>query len=208
MYIIDMSKVEPGLSMNQTDVQRRVHVYIPPRMGVLWWVCGRGEHAKNRPRTGRVGMKTKLNKETTRLLIEGFELGMTNKLAAQYAGITEACFYMWRKKADAGSRRHVVLFESLKRAEAKHAAHALAVIRRAANEGTWSAAAWLLERRHAFRRDAPPVQQAATMEVKETETIDPTTKEGREAIVSTISELPEEMILAALNRRSSTALAK
>ena len=48
MYIMDMCKVEPGLSMNQTDVHPDVHVYIPPRMGVLWWVCERGEHAKNR----------------------------------------------------------------------------------------------------------------------------------------------------------------
>lgn len=168
------------------------------------WVCYggfvEGENMPGRPR--------RLTPTVKKRLIEGIGLGMTNKLATQYAGISEACFYKWRDRANDGDKELIELFKSLKRAEAKHAGHALAVIKKAANEGTWSAAAWLLERRHAFRRDAPPVQPAATMEVKETETIDPTTKAGREAIVSTISELPEEIILAALNRRSSTALAK
>jgi hypothetical protein len=32
--------------------------------------------------------------------------------------------------------------------------------------------------------------------------VDPTTEEGREAIISHVADLPEELILAALNRRS------
>ena len=146
------------------------------------------------------GSLAKLNEETKGRLIEGIRLGMTNKLAAQYAGISEQCFYQWRDKAKAGSPEHLELFEHLKRAEAQSAAHALAVIKKAAQEGTWSAAAWLLERRHKYRRDAPPQEQAE--EINTTELVDPTTEEGRAAIVAHVAELPEELILAALNRRA------
>lgn len=146
------------------------------------------------------GSLAKLNEETKGRLIEGIRLGMTNKLAAQYAGIAESTFYLWRDRARAGEPEYLELMESLKRAEAQSAAHALAVIKKAAQEGTWSAAAWLLERRHKYRRDAPPQEQAE--EISTTELVDPTTEEGRAAIVAHVAELPEELILAALNRRA------
>ena len=141
----------------------------------------------------------KLNAETKARLEEGIRLGMTNKLAAQYAGISEQCFYQWRDKAKAGSQEHLELFESLKRAEAASAAHALAAIKRAAQEGTWTAAAWLLERRHQYRREAVHVEPD---NIDTTELVDPTTAEGREAIVAHVAELPEDLIIAALNRRA------
>ena len=53
------------------------------------------------------GSLAKLNEETKGRLIEGIRLGMTNKLAAQYAGISEACFYKWRDGANAGSQKFV-----------------------------------------------------------------------------------------------------
>jgi len=138
----------------------------------------------------------KLNKETKARLVEGIKLGMTNKLAAQYAGISEQCFYQWRDKAKAGNPEHVELFESLKGAEAQSAAHSLAVIKKAAQDGTWTAAAWMLERRHNFRREAvhEPV------EVDTSELVDPNTAEGRAAIIAHVAELPDDIILAALNR--------
>jgi transposase-like protein len=138
----------------------------------------------------------KLNADTKARLVEGIKLGMTNKLAAQYAGISEQCFYQWRDKAKAGNPEHVELFESLKRAEAQSAAHSLAVIKKAAQDGTWTAAAWMLERRHNFRREAvhEPV------EVDTSELVDPNTAEGRAAIIAHVAELPDDIILAALNR--------
>ena len=139
---------------------------------------------------------SKLNKDTKARLVEGIQLGMTNKLAAQYAGISEQCFYQWRDKAKAGNPEHVELFESLKRAEAQSAAHSLAVIKKAAQDGTWTAAAWMLERRHNFRRD-PVVEVEA---VDTSELVDPNTAEGRAAIIAHVAELPDDIILAALNR--------
>ena len=144
----------------------------------------------------------KLNEETKARLIEGIRLGMTNKLAAQYAGIAESTFYLWREKARDGEPEYIELLESLKRAEAQSAAHALAVIKKAAQNGTWSAAAWLLERRHQYKRDAQVTPEPE--EINTTELVDPTTEDGREAIVAHVAELPEELIIAALNRRAVT----
>mgnify|MGYP003644599109 FL=1 len=138
----------------------------------------------------------KLNADTKARLIEGIKLGMTNKLAAQYAGIAISTFYLWREKANAGEPLYMDLMDSLKRAEAQSAAHSLAVIKKAAQDGTWTAAAWMLERRHNFRRD-PVVEVEA---VDTSELVDPNTAEGRAAIIAHVAELPDDIILAALNR--------
>jgi transposase len=141
----------------------------------------------------------KLTPETTARLVEGIRLGLTNKLAAQYAGIGESTFYLWMQQAREGDPSKLELLESLKKAEAQSAALALATIKRAAQDGTWTAAAWLLERRHGFKRDQPEVPED---EIQVQELVDPNSAEGREAIVNHIAELPEEIILAALNRRA------
>ena len=139
----------------------------------------------------------KLTPETKARLIEAIKLGMTNKLAAQYAGIAISTFYLWREKANAGDPLYMDLMDSLKRAEAQSAAHSLAVIKKAAQDGTWTAAAWMLERRHNFRKEAvhEPIQAVDTSEL-----VDPTTAEGRAAIIAHVAELPDDIILAALNR--------
>ena len=139
----------------------------------------------------------KLTPETKARLIEAIKLGMTNKLAAQYAGIAISTFYLWREKASAGDPLYMDLMDSLKRAEAQSAAHSLAVIKKAAQDGTWTAAAWMLERRHNFRKEAvhEPIQAVDTSEL-----VDPTTAEGRAAIIAHVAELPDDIILAALNR--------
>lgn len=142
----------------------------------------------------------KLNAETKARLVEGIKLGMTNKLAAQYAGVSESTFYAWRQKGRAGEPEYLELLESIKRAEAQSAAHCLAVIKKAAQEGNWTSAAWLLERRHGFRKEQAELTEP---EVEHTDDlVDPSTEEGREAIISHVAELPEDLILAALNRRA------
>ena len=137
--------------------------------------------------------------ETRLKLVEAFKLGMTKKLAAAYAGIGESTLHLWIAQAKDGDQAKLELLEALKRAEAQSAAHALATIKRAAQDGTWTAAAWLLERRHQYRREVVLDETEADHD----ELVDPNTSEGREAIVSNIAELPEELILAALNRRNA-----
>ena len=142
----------------------------------------------------------KLNDETKSRLGQAIKLGMTNKLAAQYAGVSESTFYSWRQRGVAGDPEYLELLESLKRAEAESAAHCLAVIKKSAQEGNWTSAAWLLERRHGFRKEQVEMQEP---EVEHQEQlVDPHTAEGREAIISHVAELPEDLILAALNRRN------
>ena len=139
---------------------------------------------------------SKLKPEIKKRLVEGIRLGLTNKLAAAYAGISESTFYLWMQQAREGDQEKIELSESLKKAEAQSAAHSLAVIKKAAQDGTWTAAAWMLERRHNFRRDA--VEEPELVDT--TELVDPTTAEGRAAIIAHVAELPDDIILAALNR--------
>jgi hypothetical protein len=68
-------------------------------------------------------------------------MGATHRLACAYAGVSEPTFYTWLKAKPEFS-------ESIKRAEGAAAVSALQTIATAANNGTWQAAAWLLERRY------------------------------------------------------------
>ncbi len=142
---------------------------------------------------------SKLTPEVTSRLVEGIRLGLTNKLAAAYAGIGESTYYLWLQQGRDGDPAKLELLESLKKAEAQSAAQALATIKRAAMDGNWTSAAWLLERRHGYRREQA---LEADEDVQVQELVDPNSTEGREAIVTHIAELPEEIILAALNRRA------
>jgi AcrR family transcriptional regulator len=74
-------------------------------------------------------------------LVDAVALGATNELACYYAGISHETFYQWlRNKPD--------FFEAIKEAEARGAVSRLAKIEKAASDGNWQAAAWLLERRY------------------------------------------------------------
>ena len=70
---------------------------------------------------------------------------MTYKLAAQYAGMGESTLWDWLGK-DPG------FLEACKDAEGQNAAQALACIIKAAQNGNWTAGAWLLERRHGYTK--------------------------------------------------------
>lgn len=84
---------------------------------------------------------------------EGIRLGLTHALAAQYAGIEPRSFYRWMKRgAQEEDGIYREFHDAVKAAEAKGAAHALAAILKSANEGQWTAAAWMLERRHGYVR--------------------------------------------------------
>lgn len=145
------------------------------------------------------GRRSLLTKETTDRFCEAVRLGMTYKLASQYAGISDMTFYSWKRKADAGSAKHVKFLKTVKTAESHGAAKCLAVIERAAEEGSWQAAAWILERRHKYIRETvaveAPIEDVAEM-------VDPNSKSGREAILEELAKLPQDLIVDALNRRT------
>jgi hypothetical protein len=84
----------------------------------------------------------KYTPERIKRLTEAISLGSTRKLAAQYAGIDEDTLRAWEK-------RYPEFKASLREAEGRAVVGWLAKIEKAANDGTWQAAAWKLERLHA-----------------------------------------------------------
>ncbi len=98
------------------------------------------------------GRPSLLTKERRKRICEGIQLGMTYKLAAQYAGISEATLYGWLKRGRSkDGAQYVTLFDAVKEAESKHAALALGSIVKASRD-SWQAGAWLLERRHGYNK--------------------------------------------------------
>lgn len=89
----------------------------------------------------KVGRRTKYTPETVAKLTQAIRLGMTHLLACQYAGISHDTFYTWMNK-------HPEFSDAIKEAEGEGAVELLAIIKKQAREGTWQAAAWILERRH------------------------------------------------------------
>ena len=132
--------------------------------------------------------RSKCTPETIAKIEQGIGLGMTYKLAAQYAGICESTFYQWLKAAESGDSSKVEFMEAVNRAESRGAAAALACIAQAAKNGTWQAGAWLLERRYAYKRESIMKHADARAEQQKVAAVDPTTQEGRETIIEQISE--------------------
>ena len=129
---------------------------------------------------------------------------MTHELAAQYGGIGHDSLYRWLKlaKDPAAPKCYADFSEAIKAAEADNAARCLLVIDAAASDGSWQAAAWMLERRHRYVK-----QQAIQIESyrePEMEVVDPTAADGRAMVIEHVSQLPEDLIIAALNLKNAS----
>ena len=111
------------------------------------------------------GRPSLMDEAITRQLEQVFNGGSTVRDACAYVGISEATYYHWMKigraahEGRARDKDHLYLphkvedrapylefFERIKRARAVMRVEAIAIIRTAAQEGHWQAAAWLLER--------------------------------------------------------------
>lgn len=106
-----------------------------------------------------VGRPTKRTPEREQRLLEALRAGNTRKAACHYAGIGEETFARWLRIGDFG--------DSVKKAEADAEVRHVANIARAAQEGTWQASAWWLERRRSddyARRDKVEVTVRQTAE--------------------------------------------
>lgn len=129
---------------------------------------------------------------------------MTYALAAQYAGIHEKTLYAWFNRANEPNADSCFrkFHDAVKAAEADNAANCLDCINGSALDGSWQAAAWLLERRHKYIR--PNVVQLETRTETEMEMVDPSAEDGRDIVIRHVSELPEDLILAALNLKTAS----
>ena len=96
---------------------------------------------------------TKLTTELTERICLAIRLGNYAKVAAEMAGIGETTFYRWLEMAEKPNARkdYREFRESIKRAEAEAEVSRVARIVQAADNGTWQAAAWYLERKHGER---------------------------------------------------------
>jgi hypothetical protein len=99
--------------------------------------------------------RSKRTPENRAKIIQGLKLGMTYKLAAQYAGMSTQTLWDWISKDPDFS-------DACKDAEGHNAAQALATIIKAAREGNWTAGAWLLERRHGYTK-TEKIEHAGTV---------------------------------------------
>lgn len=87
----------------------------------------------------RTGRTTKRTPEREQALLNALRLGNTRTAAAAYAEVHRDTFYAWM--ADP------TFSDAVEKAEADAEARFVAQIVQAAKDGTWTAAAWWLERR-------------------------------------------------------------
>jgi len=112
---------------------------------------------------------------------------MTKKLAAQYSGVNVSTYWKWLKMK---GQPYDDLREAVQEAEAAGAASLLAKIHKAANDGTWSAAAWMLERVYHYNKNRPIEMAPAVQKVKKVE-------EDREAYLTRKLEEAEDAVATA-----------
>lgn len=111
-----------------------------------------------------MGRPTKLTDEIQQKILQALAAGNYQDTAAAYAGISTSTFYNWlergkteRIRVAAGEKPKkteeifVEFVDAIESARAQAEVRSVALIQKAANDGTWQAAAWYLERSHPQR---------------------------------------------------------
>lgn len=110
-------------------------------------------------------------------VIEALRLGASRAGAASCAGIAPSTLHEWFRRGRAGEQPFADLWDRVQTEQRAWEVEALRRIHDAATKGTWTAAAWLLERRlprlyarqmsdAAVHREAVKLMQAAVTEAK------------------------------------------
>ena len=95
---------------------------------------------------------SKLTPEMQDKICNNIMLGLKYEQAALAAGICDRTLYNWKEQGQkAKSGKYFQFLQALKKAEAEGEGLLIARIQKEAKEGTWQAAAWILERRHPDR---------------------------------------------------------
>ena len=112
------------------------------------------------------GRPTDLTPQAQAKIVLAIVGGNDNKVAAAHAGIGESTFYAWldrgrkelarlaassRAKPKASETPFVEFLEAIQKAQADAETRNVALIAKAAQDGTWTAAAWWLERKYPER---------------------------------------------------------
>lgn len=101
----------------------------------------------------KTGRPSKLTPEVQDRIVQAVSAGNYQDVAARYAGIDPATFYRWMAAgAEPDAPDALREFrEAVESARAQSEVRAIALIQKAASDGTWQAAAWFLERSHPHR---------------------------------------------------------
>jgi len=99
------------------------------------------------------GRKLKLTPELIKNISSAIIAGNYAKIACELVGIGETTYYKWLEMAEEENAPAIYreFRESIKRAEATAEITFVTRVRQAADNGTWQAAAWYLERKHGER---------------------------------------------------------
>tara|TARA_Y100000592_G_C5450792_1_gene308610 strand:+ start:981 stop:1652 length:672 start_codon:yes stop_codon:yes gene_type:complete len=137
--------------------------------------------------------RSKFNDETQKRIIQAIQMGATYEIAAEHAGICRKTLYSWIEKGKTASRgsKHYTFLHDFRKAEARAALTSLTTIQKEIQNGDWKAAAWFLDRRAGFRRDATITNEANLSQTKEQQ--EEQVMDYRRMLVSQISELKEGM---------------
>ena len=112
-------------------------------------------------RKGIGGRKTKLTPEVQDKIVGAIRAGNYAAIAAEYAGITESCFYLWLRRGRAEGRGLYFQFlQAVKEAEREAEVRAVAIVQKHMGDN-WTAAMTFLERKFPQRwgrRDRTPVE--------------------------------------------------
>ena len=94
-----------------------------------------------------MGRKTKLTDERQQLIVAALKAGNYIDTACDYAGISHQSFYNWMEQGEAAQRgKFFEFFEAVQKARSEAEMRNVNVVQKAAQGGTWQAAAWHLER--------------------------------------------------------------
>jgi hypothetical protein len=94
------------------------------------------------------GQPTKCTPEAKKMMLYAISKGAPYQLACDYAGVHITTFLNWKAKAEEEKiPSYVEFFKELKQTQGATAIHWLEKIDEAMEDGTWTAAAWKLERR-------------------------------------------------------------
>lgn len=138
--------------------------------------------------TGAGGRPVKLSDTVQHTIVAALSVGATHEHAALSAGVSYRTFRRWMARGETATRGQFWQFcQAVKNAEANAAVRWLALIEKAANEGTWQAAAWKLERRYPElwgRRDRVQVDHSGEVQVQ-------ATVEARTVVLAALRDFPE-----------------
>jgi len=127
-------------------------------------------------------------------------LGATDIITAEYIGVSTSCFYEWIQKGERDPDSVYGHFaEAIKKGRSQSGIINLQAVQAAVRKGQWTAAAWLLERRHGYRNTPEAIQQL------QPQPIDVTTEAGAEAALEILNSLPVTVLAKMDPRRLSAA---